>query len=167
MDIMDYKQTEESLRDLQERQEALIENPYEAILVIQEGLLKIFNKKLLEITGYAENELTSKPFKEFIHADDQNIFQLHLHKIENREPADAQRFRLIHREGRTLFWEARGTLVQWEGKAAVLNFMMDLTDRKREEEELWSSIKPFRSLVIAVEKTILTWNAKYPERRGN
>ena len=167
MDVTDYKRTEESLRDLQERHEALIENPNEAILVIQEGLLKSFNKKILEITGYPEDELTSKPFKEFIYPDDQNIFQLHLRKIEHRELSDAQCFKLIHRDGHILFWEARGTLIQWEGKAAVLNFMMDLTDRKRAEEELWNSIKPFRSLVNAVEKNFLTWNEKWPERGGN
>ncbi len=166
-DITDYKRTEESLRHLKERYEALMENANEAILVIQGGLLKNFNDKILEITGYTKEELTSKPFKEFIHPDDQNIFQLHLQKIEHREPSDAQCFKLIHRDGHILFWETKGTLIQWEGKAAVLNFMMDLTDRKRAEEELWNSIKPFRALVNAVEKNLLTWNEKWPERGMN
>jgi len=166
-DVTDYKRTEESLRHLKERYEALMENANEAILVIQEGRLKNFNAKIQKITGYTEEELTSQPFKEFIHPDDQNIFQLHLQKIEHRELSDAQCFKGIHRDGHILFWEAKSTLIQWEGKAAVLNFMMDLTDRKQAVEELWNSIQPFRALVKALEKTFLTWNEKWLERGIN
>jgi PAS domain S-box-containing protein len=137
-----------------------LENAQEAILVIQEGRLKNFNDKIRKITGYREDDLTSQPFKEFIHPDDQNIFQLHLQKVENQEPSEARCFKFIHRDGHILFWETKSTLIQWEGKAAVLNFMMDLTDRKQAEEELWNSIKPFRELVKAVEKSFLTCKEK-------
>jgi len=140
-----------------------MENASEAILVMQDGLPKNFNDKFRKIIGYTEDELTSKPFKEFIHPDDQNIFQLHLQKIERREPSEAQHFKLIHRDGHILFWETRSTLIQWKGKVAVLNFIMDLTDQKQAEEELWNSIKPFRELVKAVEKNFLAWKEKWPE----
>ena len=113
------------------------------------------NRKFLKFIGWSEDELVSKPFKEFIHPDDQNKFQLHLQKIEHKEPSNTQCFKLIHRDGHILLEETRGALIHWEGKTAVLNFITDVTDRERAEEELWNSIKPFRSLVNAVEKRFL------------
>jgi PAS domain S-box-containing protein len=155
MDMTECKRTEETLRNLQERYNAILESASEAIFVIQEGLMMSSNKKFLGFIGCTEDELISKPFKEFIHQDDQNIFQLYLQKIEHQERVATQGFRLIHRNGHILFAETRGTLIHWEGKGAVLNFMTDITERKRAEEELWNSIKPFRSLVNAVEKRFL------------
>jgi PAS domain S-box-containing protein len=158
LDITDRKRTEGSLRALEERYQALIENASEAILVIQEGWLKFFNSKIFRISGYTKEELTSKPYAEFIHPGDRDRFRILNQKLEQGELFSTQAFRLIHKEGNIRWLQNRGALIHWEGKPALLNFMTDITDRKQTEEELRNSIEPFRALVNAMEKILLTLN---------
>jgi PAS domain S-box-containing protein len=158
LDITDRKHAEGSLRALEERYQALIENSNEAILVIQEGRLKFFNSKFLRISGYTKDELTSKPYAEFIQPNDRDRFKVLNKKLEQGEPFSTQVFRLIHKDGSVRWLQNRGALIHWEGKPSLLNFMTDITERKEAEEELRNSIEPFRTMVNAMEKILLSLN---------
>jgi len=65
-DIIDRKAAEEALRTSEARYRLLVENANEAILVVQDGMLKFVNRMTAELSGYSEQELTSRPFLEFI-----------------------------------------------------------------------------------------------------
>jgi PAS domain S-box-containing protein len=152
LDITDRKRTEGSLRALEERYQAFIENANEAILVIQKGWLKFYNSKIFRISGYTKDELTSKPYAEFIHPADRERFRVLNQKVEQGELPSIEALRMIDRDGNIRWLQNRGALIHWEGKPALLNFMTDVTDRKQTEEELRNSIEPFRALVNAIEK---------------
>jgi PAS domain S-box-containing protein len=157
-DITSRKQMEESLRTLEERYQALVTNANEAIIVIEEGRLKFVNPKIFEILGYSEDELTSRPFEEFIHPEDREVFETHIRRLERGESPHVYPFRIIHKDGDMRWLANRIALIHWDGKPAVLNFMIDVTDRKQAEEELRNSIEPFRALVNAMEKILFTLN---------
>jgi PAS domain S-box-containing protein len=157
-DITSRKQMEESLRTLEERYQALVTNANEAIIVVQDGMLKFVNPKIFEILGYSEDELTSRPFEEFIHPEDREVFEAHIRRLERGEFPHVYPFRIIHRDGDMRWLENRIALIHWDGRPAVLNFMIDITDRKQAEEELRNSIEPFRALVNAMEKILFTLN---------
>ncbi len=70
-DITERKKAEEVLRVSEERYRLVVENASEAILVAQDGVVKFFNTRVIEIFGYSREELASKPFIEFIHSEDQ------------------------------------------------------------------------------------------------
>jgi PAS domain S-box-containing protein len=152
LDITDRKRTEGSLRALEERYQAFIENANEAILVIQEGRLKFFNSKIFNILGYTKDELTSKPYAEFIYPADRERFRVLNEKAEQGDLPSIEAFRMIDKDGNIRWLRNQGVLIHWEGKPASLNFMTDVTDRKQTEEELRKSIEPFRALVKAIEK---------------
>jgi PAS domain S-box-containing protein len=155
LDVTDRKRTEESLRTLEERYGALVENANEAIIVLQDGTLKFASPKIFEISGYVKDELTSSPFKEFIHPEDRGTVEVHVKKLKGGEHPRVYPFRMIHKDGTIRWLENRAALIQWEKRPAVLNFMTDITDRKQAEEELRNSIEPFRGLVNAMEKFLL------------
>jgi PAS domain S-box-containing protein len=164
LDITERKQVEESLRILGEQYEALVENANEAIFVMEDGHLKFGNPKIFEISGYTKEELSARPFTEFIHPDDREAFEL-LHRNQDLEKvSQAQAFRLIHKDGHIHWVENKGSLIHWQGKPAVLNFMTDITDRKHTEEELRSSIESFRVLVDDMEKILITLDRKGLEK---
>jgi len=150
-----YQRTKESLRTVREQYQALLENAKETILVLQEGRLKFGNPQVFAISGYTEEELTARPFQEFIHPDDRERFEFHLKKLGQEKFCQVRPFRLIHKDGIIRWVESRGALIQWEGKPAALNFMTDVTDRKQAGEELRNSIETFRTLVNAMEKYFL------------
>jgi len=164
LDITERKQIEESLRILGEQYEALVENANEAIFVMEDGHLKFGNPKIFEISGYTKEELAARPFTDFIHPDDRDIFELGRRKQGLGKTSQAQLFRLVHKEGHIHWVENKGSLIHWEGKPAVLNFLTDITDRKHTEEELRSSIESLRGLVNDMEKILITLDRKGPEK---
>jgi len=158
LDITDRRRAEESLRTVEERYGALVENANEAIIVVQEGILKFANPKIFEISGYGKEELTSRPFKEFIHPEDRKIVEFHVKKLRDGEPPQVYLFRLIDKDGTIRWLENRVALIHWEKTPAVLNIMTDITGRQQAAEKLRNSIEPFRQMVNALEKFLLALN---------
>ncbi|MGD0623186.1 MAG: PAS domain S-box protein [Thermodesulfobacteriota bacterium] len=158
LDITDHKRTKESLRTLEERYDTLVENANEAILVVQDGILRFVSPRICDILGYAKDDLTCKLFKEFIHPEDREIVESHAKKLQDEDPFHVYSFRMIHKEGNSRWLENRVALIQWEKSPAALNVMTDITDRRQAEEELRNSIEPFRELVNATEKILLPLN---------
>ena len=164
LDITEGKQIEQSSRLLGEQYQSLVKNANEAIFVMEDGHLKFGNPKIFEISGYTKEELSSKPFTEFIHPDDRDMFELGYREQSQEKPFQAQPFRLIHKDGHIQWVENKGSFIHWEGKPAVLNFMSDITVRKHTEEELRSSIESFRVLVNDMEKILVTLDRESPEK---
>jgi PAS domain S-box-containing protein len=136
-DITDRKQAEGALRASEEKYRVLVENANEAIVVGQDDMLKFVNPRTIEITGYSKEELTSRPFVEFIHPDDREmVIERHRRRLKGEELLDVYPFRIIGSEGNIKWVEIKVALIEWEGRPATLNFLSDITDRKRAEEGL-------------------------------
>jgi PAS domain S-box-containing protein len=158
LDITDHKRTEESLRMLEERYQVLIEHAKEAMIVVQDGLIKFSNPPILGITGYSQDELMLRPFEAFIHPDDREMVELHTRKLEQGELPYAGSFKMIHKNGSIRWVDNSGALIQWDGESAILNFITDITDRRQAEDELRKSMQQIRVMVDAMEKILLTLN---------
>ncbi len=163
-DISHYVSLQESFQALEGKYQVLVKNAQEAILVIQDGLARLVNGKILEILGYAKDELSSVLFKKFIHPEDREMVELHLKKVTEEGLPRIFSSKLIRKDGGIRWLENRVSSIQWEGKPAVLNFMMDITDRRQAQEELQSAIAPFRTIVNAMEKILSALNREFPDR---
>jgi PAS domain S-box-containing protein len=140
LDITERKQAEESLRESEEKYRLVVENAGEAILVAQDGMIKLANPKADDIAGYSNKELTSRPFVEFIHPEDRSIaFEHHLKQLRGELLPEVYTFRIIDKQGKTKWVEINAVLITWESKPATLNFLTDITERKRTEEALRES----------------------------
>lgn len=124
------------LRLSEEKYRILVENAGEAIFVAQDGMLKFFNSKSQEMTGYTRDELTSTAFIELVHPDDREmVLDRHIRRLRSKEVDSGYPFRIIHRSGDTLWVRISAVQIDWEGKAATLNFLSDITARKQAEAE--------------------------------
>jgi PAS domain S-box-containing protein len=138
---------ETRLQESENRYRELVMNSNEAILVAQDGFIRFANPKLTEISGYSYEELTSMPFSEFIHPDDQNmVFERHLKRLRGEHPDQVYTFRIIDKKGTIKWLEINATLFEWEEKPATLNFLSDITARRHAEEALRESEERFRML---------------------
>ena len=133
------------VREAEEKYRLLVNTANETIVVIQDGMLKFVNPKTVELTGYSEEELTLRPFVHFIHPDDREmVLNNHLKRLRGETIPDVYPFRIVGKDGSTKCVEISTVLITWEGRPATLNFINDVTERKRVEERLKTASNEWR-----------------------
>jgi PAS domain S-box-containing protein len=147
-DITERKRMEEALRDNEGKYRNLVDNANEAILVVQDGWLKFVNLRAIEMTGYSERELMIMPFQGFIHPDDRDIvIENYKKRMKGEAVPSRYSFRILTIKGITKWMEIGVALIEWKGKPATLNFLTDITQRKRAEKALWESEDKYKSVI--------------------
>ena len=168
-DITDRKRAEEALLESEKKYSLLINNANESILVAQDGLFKFVNPATLGLLGvHSEQELIDRPFPQFIHPDDRSmVVENYRRRITNEAIPPRYAFRVVTPQGIVKWVEINATLIEWQGKPATLNFLTDITERKRTEEALLESEQrlmdiidflPDATFVIDREGKVVAWN---------
>jgi PAS domain S-box-containing protein len=161
-DITKHKQVEDALKASEEKYRLLFENANESILVAQDGKIKFVNPKFKKVLGYSEMELTSRPFVEFIHPDDEEMLvDNHLRRLRGEIAPQLYDFRIIDREGTVKWLEISSVLIDWEGEPATLNFLTEITERKLAEEKILFQASLLNQVYSAVITTDLYGNITY------
>ena len=136
-DITERRRGEEALRESEEKYRLLVESAAEVIVVAQDGMLRLVNLATTAMTGLSEQELMSKPFSSFIHPDDRAmVVENYQRRLRGEAVPDRYAFRLLTKDERTRWVDLNAILIDWEGRPASLNFMTDITERKRIEVAL-------------------------------
>lgn len=132
----------------------LVEHSLEGIMIIQDGLIKFVNPTLLKILNYEEEEIVGKDILRFSYPDDRELILESLSKFsDNQGVRSLSEFRMMHKNGEGIYMEVLSTLIQYEGKPAILTTLRDITNRKKAEAEL-------KRLVITDDLTGL-FNQRY------
>jgi PAS domain S-box-containing protein len=144
-DITERKRAEEALRGSEEKYRLLVENANEAIFVVQEERLKFVNRKVSEIMGHTQEEITSRPFSDLIHPEDREmVLDNYLRRLRGETVPSIYAFRVIDKDGNARWVELGAVKIDWEGKPATLNLATDITERKRAEGEMGLLQEQFR-----------------------
>lgn len=147
-DITARKRAEQALAESEEKFRLIVQNANEAILVAQDGLLKFVNPACIDLVGYSEEEFTSRAFTDFIHPDDREMVLDRYRRRLMREAAPTPYlFRVVHKLETVKWVEINPVLITWDGRPATLNFLTDVTAKRRVEEEL-ARIERLESLGI-------------------
>ena len=154
-DITKRKQAEKNLRDSEERYRVVVEHAHESILITQHTKIVFANNAAAENTGYSVEALTAGDFKTFIHPDDINmVIDYHLRRLNGKKVPSIYSFRIICRDKTVKWVELNATLIQWEKKPAILNFLKDITARKLLDEERSESFKRTKETLDATVNSI-------------
>jgi len=115
----------------------IVENAGEGIVIAQDDKILFVNPKMLEISGYTLEEVLSKPFLEFLHPDDiTETMDLYTRMLKgDKDLPERHQLRIIHKEGYPVWIETTTVPINWQGKIATLNFIRDITEIKKAEEE--------------------------------
>ncbi len=122
----------------EERYNIVVDNANEAIMVVQDGLLKFFNQKALDIAGYSTKEdFLNKPFVDFVPPEHrQMIMDRHLRRQRGEVVPNFYQVKVIHKKGHIIWLQLNAVRIEWEGRPASLVFLYDITDHKKAEAEL-------------------------------
>ncbi len=148
--IVSKQKADETLNESEEKYRILFANASEAIFVAQDGRVVFLNPMTTTITGYSGEEIVSRPFVDFIHADDRDMVRdRHAKRLKGESIPQRYYFRVLHKNGGLLWVQLDTILINWQGKPATLNFMTDITERKKAEEGLQAWIKRYDLIVEA------------------
>lgn len=142
IDVTDRKEAEKALKNTEEKYRQLVENINQGIFVAQESMLRFVNPMCMKIIGYSEQDLTTKPFIEFVHPDDRfMILERHVKRMRGEELPSRYEFRIVTDNGSTKWVEVDSVVIQWNGKPASLAFLSEITVRKLLESQLFQAQK--------------------------
>jgi PAS domain S-box-containing protein len=146
-DISRRKAAAKALSDSEAKYRKVVENVTEGILVTAGGRILYANPSALALTGLDMDTATSRPFIEFIHPDDrERVLTNHMRRLKGEDVENHYQFRVIRTDGRERWLEIAGVMVDWEGGPATLNFLTDVTHRRKAEEDMQSALRREREL---------------------
>ena len=141
-DVTDRKRAEGALKESEEKYRLLVENASDAIFIAQDNVVKFPNPRTLEMVGYTADQLAEIPFAELLHPDDRNmVIERHRKRLQGEWVPTPYSFRIISREGETLWVELNTMRITWEGRPGTLNFLRDITEQKNLEAQLLQAQK--------------------------
>ena len=162
IDITDRKWAEQALAETADQYRALVEGSIEGIL-IRYGDKPIFvNDTFAEMFGYTTDEILALDSIDALHAphERERLRIDQINRMRGREAPSRFEFEGVSRDGVQIWLETSARVVAWRGKLAIQSTVIDITERKRAEQELRESEQKFRNLIEGSIEGILI-------RRGN
>lgn len=141
-DVTERNLTQKALQESERKYRLLFENSIESIVVLQDGRVKFCNSMAFQLTGYSREELLDAQMGRFIHPEDRiQVQEKYQRRIKGEAVENRHQFRLLCKDGSVRVVETSGVTIEWDGKVSTLNFMEDITQRKRLEDELQRQAK--------------------------
>jgi PAS domain S-box-containing protein len=160
--IQAVKESEEKFRNLSE------ESP-NMIFIYKKGRVIYANKKCEDLMGYTKEEFYAPTFNFFTliaPESQEKLKSSHTRHAEGQEVAPYE-YTLVTKAGKRISAVLTSKLMKYEGEAATLGIVTDITERKKAEEALTDSEEKFRAIstyasdaILLLDKTdqVVYWN---------
>ena len=146
-DVTESKRAERELQESEGKYRTLVEQSLQGI-AIAHGIpprLVFMNIALSEMLGYTTEELLSLDAHatvNLVHPEDQSFLQEQYQDLmEGNQPLPLYEFRLIRKDGSICWLEIHANRIEYCGEPAIQAAFMDITDRKKAEEQIKASLK--------------------------
>jgi PAS domain S-box-containing protein len=160
-DITERKKAEQALKESEEKYRILIEQSLQGIVIAQGPAFRIVfaNSAMSLIFGYTPEELTSFSSRQtlnIIHPDDRElVFRQFKGLLEGKPTTSTHEVRGIRKDGTTVWIELSAAGTVYKGQPSVLATFIDMTERKKTEEQLRESEEKYRNLIDSAPGGVL------------
>ncbi len=137
-DITEQKEREGQLRQTKQRYRRVVEQNLFAIYIIQDGVIQYVNPKAASVFGYTPEELTDGMTAfDIVAEEDHDRLRENIDRREQGGVGELQ-YELtgVRKDGSTFEFEVHSGIIEYEGDAALLGALVDITDHKEREREL-------------------------------
>ncbi|MFZ5568988.1 MAG: PAS domain-containing hybrid sensor histidine kinase/response regulator [Thermodesulfobacteriota bacterium] len=125
------------LRESEEMYRLLVENAHDAIFITREDHIIFANPRTLSMLGYTMEELAGIPFKQMVHPQDRGVLLQHyMDKLKRNSNLGYFTFRAMNKSGDVLWLQINAVRTRWQERSAILNFVRDITQVKKLEQQL-------------------------------
>lgn len=137
-DITERKEAEERLEKSEALFRALAEEALVGVYLIQDGLFGYVNPALAAMFGYQPAEVIGHlgPLDLTAPEDRERVVENIRQRIEREVKSVHYTFRGLRKDGTTFDCEVLGGQVEYEGRIAILGTLLDITERRRMEQEV-------------------------------
>ncbi len=131
-DVTERKRAEEAYQ-------AVVDHSLQGLAIVKEGEVLFANEAFAGMAGYTLKELLAMPpeqIQEFFHPDDREMVrQRSEDRLAGKAVPDHYEIRGIKKDGSVIWVEIFPALIQYRNEPALQVAIMDITERKRAEEE--------------------------------
>ena len=168
-EIDDHKQTEQALRESEEKYRLLFENSPESIILLGlDGTIIDCNESTVRLRNRPKEQIIGQPFIEFesLKKEDLEHYGTLFSQLIQGNEIDSMTIELVGPENETRWMEAFPTLVQKDGRVdAIQVIARDITQRKVAEEKVTQYQEHLEELVA--ERTAELENINLQLARSN
>ncbi|MBI4843406.1 MAG: PAS domain S-box protein [Nitrospirae bacterium] len=150
-DITERKQAIKELQDSEEKFKALSEQSITGISISQDGKFIYANPRLAEIFGFRQDEMIGSPVLERVAEADRGMVKEYFRKrLSGEAPSVHYTFRGLKRDGSEVDIEVHGGVMIYNGRPAITGTLLDITERKKTEEDKEYLNKELQQIVYTV-----------------
>ncbi len=138
-EIQEHKQTAQKLRESEEKSRTLVEKSSVGISIIQDHVIRYANPAFLTIFGCTFEEVVGQSVLALVKEEDRDLVMERFNQEMSRGDTPGvtgYEFRGITPKGKVVYLESYSVKTLYQGQAAVLETIIDITDRKKTEAEL-------------------------------
>lgn len=136
-DITRRKQSEQALREGEERVRSMLEQNVSAMFVIEEGKLTYVNRRTAEILGYSIDELVGRPMLDLVVESDRVGVAEAIRQLLAGELKTVERsFGALRKDGSLADMGGHAIVAALQGKKVVLGMAQDIGERKKAQAEI-------------------------------
>jgi len=166
-DITHIRALQEAVRSSEDKYRNLIENASDGVLILQDGFLRYLNMQLAAMLGYDVVDLVETRAHDHFFPEYHDGLNLLYGRVMEGKSISNWAAEMINRNGNSLAVELNASVMEYEGRPALLAFVRDITDRQRFERELENSLALLRStlessadglLVLDLNLRVVTFN---------
>jgi two-component system cell cycle sensor histidine kinase/response regulator CckA len=136
-ELQQRDQSEAKLQEQEQKYRLIFEKARDAIFIIQNDVIQFANRRARTVLGYTDEELSTTAIAELIHPRDRDVVVArHEKRLKGEKVPGTQSFRVISKTGREIWVEHTAARVSWEGQPATLNFVRNITKKKKLDAQL-------------------------------
>jgi PAS domain S-box-containing protein len=146
-DITDRKNIEAALIKSEKKSRSLLENVPELILVHRNGIILYSNPAAMNSLGYQPHEVINRQVMDFIAPEFHERVAAAVRRRMSDKPVEPYEIAVIGKDGSRRTMVVNGSTIEFDGAPASLIILVDITERKKVEEELKRSEARLRAVV--------------------
>ncbi len=137
-DITERKRSEEALRESEELFRSVVENSHDGILIIDNNYRIVYaNDETVRIGGRAKEKIIGHDFRKFLDKESRSsVKDMYLCRQRGEKVPPSYELKIVRENGEIRHVKIKSTtMLDSQGKVRTLAQIIDITERKRMEEE--------------------------------
>ncbi|MEW6265757.1 MAG: PAS domain S-box protein [Thermodesulfobacteriota bacterium] len=156
-DVTWLKQSEEALRESEERYRNLVEESFDGILMHNGHYITFANRRACEILGYEKKELVGLDWSKLSHPSSYELMRTRaMARLRGERPPSRYEVVLQRRDGSAFEAEISAKAITIGGENLIQTWVRDISERKQAEEARLKSEKNYRDLFDSISDFIFT-----------